>query len=152
MKSITLVVVAALAFVLSGVEAEEKGFRLPGGDAESGRESFIRLRCHECHLLPGAAAGESGEATGGISLALARDVRFVRRYEDLIIAITNPRHVVAEQYQEFLSQAEIRGEIESYMPDLTREMTVKQLLDLVAFLDEVYRDHLPGYGAPEEAE
>lgn len=33
------------------------------------------------------------------------------------------------------------------MPDLTNDMSARQLMDIVAFLDEVYRTALPDYGA-----
>ena len=32
------------------------------------------------------------------------------------------------------------------MPDLTKDMSVRQLMDIVAFLDEAYRKALPDYG------
>ena len=32
------------------------------------------------------------------------------------------------------------------MPDLTNDMSARQLMDIVAFLDEIYRNALPEYG------
>ena len=62
----------------------------------------------------------------------------MKRYEDIVLAITNPRHVVSERYRAILTDAEARGEIEPFMADLTNDMSARQLMDIVAFLDEVY--------------
>ena len=82
-----------------------------------------------------------------LELTLANEIRFVKKYEDLITAITNPKHVVAEQYRAILTKAEVQGGIESLMPDFTNDMSARQLMDIVAFLDEAYRTALPAYGA-----
>ena len=82
-----------------------------------------------------------------LELTLANEIRFVKNYEDLITAITSPKHVVTEQYRAILTKAEVQGSIEPLMPDFTNDMSARQLMDIVAFLDEVYRTALPAYGA-----
>lgn len=138
-----------LALTLSsigvGVAEESKGFRFPGGDSEFGREAFISLNCVQCHTVKGVLLPEP-EGKRLLSLPLGEVPRFARRYEDLIIAITNPHHVVAEQYQAILSKAEVEGGIEPMMPELTEDMTARQLMDLVAFLNEVYESAQPDFG------
>jgi hypothetical protein len=141
-----LLAVLAAAALLPTLRGEEpRAFRFPGGDAEAGREAFVSLNCVQCHSL---AKTELPEPKGPrrLELALAAQVRFVKRYEDLVVAITNPRHVVTEQYRAILTSAEARGGIEPLMPDLTKDMSARQLMDLVAFLDGVYRAELKGYG------
>jgi mono/diheme cytochrome c family protein len=117
--------------------AEEKSFRFPGADAEAGQQAFVTLNCVQCHSVSGVKMEEpKGERR--LDLQLAAEERFVRSYEDLLKAITNPKHVVTEQYREILSKSEIAGEIEALMPDMTSDMSAKQLIDLAAFLDQVY--------------
>ncbi len=42
--------------------------------------------------------------------------------------------------------AEANGGIEPMMPELTEDMTARQLMDLVAFLNEVYESAQPDFG------
>ena len=127
-------------------EPAEKRFRFPGGDAEAGREAFISLSCIRCHTV---ANGDLPTPNGirRLDLTLGKEIRFVKNYEGLITAITNPKHVVTEQYRAILTKAEVQGSIEALMPDFTNDMSARQLMDIVAFLDEVYRKTLPDYGA-----
>ena len=131
-------------FGLFAADAPAKGFRFPGGDAEAGRDSFIALNCIQCHSVAKTGLPDPKSARR-LELTLGAELRFAKRYEDIVIAITNPRHVVTEQYRAILSGAERNGEIEPLMPDLTKDMSARQLMDLAAFLDEVYRRELPGY-------
>ncbi len=143
-----------LAFVLPLLAAggladlsaqETHGFRFPGGDAEAGREAFVSLNCIQCHRLAKTELPDP-KSPRRLDLTLAAQTRFVKRYEDLVVAITNPRHVVTEQYRAILSSAEAGGGIEPFMPDLTKDMSARQLMDLVAFLDQAYRRELREYG------
>lgn len=118
-----------------------KGFRFRGGDAGQGKEAFARLNCIQCHSVSGVEVPEP-KGKRRFDLKLAEESRFVKRYEDLVLAITNPRHVVTERYRAILTDAEARGEIEPFMADLTNEMSARQLMDMVAFLDEVYSNEL----------
>lgn len=136
-----------LLFGLLGLRAAEpagKGFRLPGGEAEQGREAFISLNCIQCHTVAGIDLPDP-KSPRRLELGLGGRARFVKRYEDLVVAITNPRHVVTEQYRAILTNAEASGGIEAVMPDLTKDMSVRQLMDLAAFLDAAYRAALAEY-------
>ena len=33
------------------VRMSEKGFRLPDGDAQAGRDAFLALQCQQCHTI-----------------------------------------------------------------------------------------------------
>ena len=134
--------VSCLLLTLSPSRAED--FRFPGGDAEAGSEAFFRLNCVQCHTVK-EAHFEEPKGKRRLDLKLAEEIRFVKSYEDLVVAITNPKHVVTEQYRAILSKEELVGGIESFMPDMTNDMSVRQLMDLVAFLDRVYAN-LEGYG------
>ncbi|MDF1825194.1 MAG: hypothetical protein P1U68_11160 [Verrucomicrobiales bacterium] len=128
------------------LNAEEgDSFRFPGGDVEAGAEAFVSLDCVKCHTVAEANLSEP-EGERLLHLKLGAHGRFVKRYEDLILAIVNPRHVVSEQYRAILTESERSGGIEALMPDLTKEMSARQLIDLVAFLNQAYKGSLDGYG------
>ena len=150
MKKLRLILLLPILLVscLSGLvaaEPAEHGFRFPGGDPEAGREAFIKLNCIQCHSVTGADLGNLKSARR-LELALASKLRFVKKTENIITAITNPKHVITQQYKDILSKTEQQGGIEPLMPDLTKDMSVRQLMDIVAFLDEAYRKALPEYG------
>ena len=135
-------VLVAIALTITsvsvGVSEETKGFRFPGGDSEFGREAFISLNCVQCHTVTDVLLPDP-KGKRLLSLPLGEVPRFARKYEDLIVAITNPRHVIGEQYK-------ANGGIEPMMPELTEDMTARQLMDLVTFLNEVYENAQPDFG------
>lgn len=137
--------VAILACLDRAGAADGKGFRFPGGDAESGREAFIALNCIQCHTVAKTELPDP-KTPRRIELNLGGQLRFASNYEKLVVAMTNPRHVVAEQYRAILTRAEAAGGIDPVMPDLTRDMSARQLMDLTAFLDAAYRSAQPEYG------
>ena len=124
------------------------GFRFIGGDAEAGKIAFENLNCVRCHRVPGVAF-EKPKSKRIINLSLGEEVRFVKSYEDILTAITNPRHVIKKQYSKMLAQGEIDGEIEPFMPNLIEDMSAGQLINLVTFLDKVYSENLDQYSGAE---
>ena len=80
-----------------------------------------------------------------LDLELAGEARFVFRYEDIVTAITNPRHVMNERYRVLLEQSRPSDPVQPFMPHLANEMTVQQLIDVVAFCHGVYREQLAEY-------
>lgn len=149
MKESALPLIALTLLCLSGIvrsnAAEPGGFRFPGGEAENGREAFIALNCIQCHTVAKTELPDP-KSPRRLELNLGGQVRFVKRYEDIVSAITNPRHVVTEQYRAILTGAEASGGIEPVMPDLTKDMSARQLMDLTAFLDAAYRAAQESYG------
>jgi mono/diheme cytochrome c family protein len=144
--SAVLAVLFAASAVFPAV-AEEKppvGYRFPAGDAEDGILAFQQLNCVQCHTVKDVVL-EDPKGERRLELELASDMRFVKRYEDLITAIVNPRHVIQEQYRAILDQPELAGGIEPMMPSLAGDMSAQQLMDLVAFLHAVYSDSVEGY-------
>lgn len=142
---VLVVIALTVIFAVSGTADDSKGFRFPGGDSEFGREAFISLNCVQCHTVTGVLLPEP-KGKSLLNLPLGEVPRFARKYEDLIVAITNPQHVVAEQYKAILNDAEVKGAIKPVMPELTEDMTARQLMDLVTFLNEVYENAQPDFG------
>ena len=135
-----LICLTAALFALASCRPSAKsgrGLTLPEGDISQGQAAFVKLRCNQCHTVKGVdLPAFTGETT--LMLELGGEVLMVKTYGDLVTSIINPKHVISAQY---LSQ--LQGESGpvggSPMPDLTREMTVSEMTDLVAFLHSRYK-------------
>ena len=136
--------VAALAFSSCEPPAKSgRGLTLPEGDIAQGQATFVKLGCVQCHTVKGVYfPAYDGEAT--FMLELGGEVLKVKTYGDLVTSIINPSHVISQEYLDRLP--ELPGTLpESPMPDFTREMTVAEMVDLVAFLQSQYDVVVPDY-------
>ncbi len=124
---------------------EGKVFRFMGGNTARGKEAFTKLNCNQCHHVEGIEDLPKPKGKRRLNLVLAKEIRFVKRYEDIITAITNPRHVMNEQYKSILSEAELAGEMEPFMPNLSDFMSARQMIDIVTFLDAAFDEKQPSY-------
>lgn len=132
-----LPIAALLALLaLTGCERDmmsERGFALPEGNPVAGREAFIYMQCHQCHtvagddLLPTIEDQEPYVELGGT-------VTRVKTYGELITAIINPSHELAEGYAEEL----VSEDGESNMYVYNSYMTVQELIDIVMYLQPKY--------------
>lgn len=127
---------------------EAKPFRLPAGNPDSGREAFVGLRCIHCHGVKGVDL-QHPELYRRCRIDLADAPRFVTDSQSLILAIANPRHVTQERYGAVLSIVE-RDRFEPFMPDFSSRITVRQLMDLVAFLEQFYQQELPSFQSSQQ--
>lgn len=110
----------------------ERGFRLPEGNAQAGRETFLYMQCNQCHTiknenLPGIAGAEPYVELGG-------SVTQVKTYGELVTAIINPSHKLADGYAE--DQVSEDGVSNMYV--YNGFMTIQELTDLVMFLQPHY--------------
>jgi len=123
---------AALAILAGcGGQRSASGFRLPeNGDPERGKAAFVELGCHQCHPVAGIdLPPPSGDSK--ISLGLGGRVHEVRTDGYLVASIIHPSHKIRRYPGAGDSD-------ESPMPDYTNQMTVRQLVDVVAFLQSHY--------------
>lgn len=127
-----LLIVLAAAGCDTGPKSA-KGFRLPDGDVEHGRATFVALRCHACHTVEGVQLPEPLE-TPEVSVALGGEVRRIQTYGELVTSIINPSHELPRRYPK---EEVARGDV-SKMKIYNDIMTVTQLCDLVAFLQAQY--------------
>jgi L-cysteine S-thiosulfotransferase len=117
------------------------GFRLPTGDPATGRQAFIDLRCYVCHQVKGVEV--TFEGTGAASVALGGKVTRVKTYGELVTSIINPSHRVAPASP--AKDAAPGGGSVMSIAALNDVMTVRQLVDLVAFLQPQYKVEPPPY-------
>ena len=128
--------ILTVAVLLSACDEDkvmsERGFRLPDGDAHSGREAFLYLQCNQCHtiknedlpIIPGTAPYVE---LGGV-------VTHVKTYGELVTAIVNPSHKLADGY----AKDKVSEDGVSNMYLYNDYMTVQELTDLVRFLQPHY--------------
>jgi len=94
----------------------------PTGDITRGRAVFVRLRCFTCHTVRGerfAAATRPGPDLTGIG---------IRHPGDLVDSIMNPNATILDGP----GYTDAQGL--SIMPDFRDNLTVGELIDLVAYL------------------
>lgn len=131
-----LTLLLAVFVVLSGCDEErtmsERGFRLPDGNAMAGRETFLYMHCNQCHTIQ----GEELPPVPGFEpfVELGGSVTRVKTYGELVTAIINPSHKLAEGYAKDLVSADGKSKMYVY----NGFMTVQELTDIVMFLQPHY--------------
>jgi len=141
-KITTILLLAALT-AFTGCEADrmsEKGFSLPEGNALAGKEAFVYMHCHECHTIAGEELPTLAMADPPY-VALGGKVTRVKTYGELVTAIINPSHKLAQGYAAEL----VTNDGESKMPMYNGYMTVQELIDIVAYLQPHYDVYVPQY-------
>lgn len=142
---LTLLVLSLVAFSACDESAmmSSKGFRLPDGDALAGREAFLYMQCHQCHTIKGEQLplipGQDAPY-----VELGGTVTQVKTYGQLITAIINPSHKLAVGYaKDVVSEDGV-----SNMYIYNDYMTVKELTDIVTFLQPHYDVVAPNFRYP----
>lgn len=131
---VLLIVVATAA--ISGCRGRHSGagFRLPEtGDIAEGQQAFVSLGCHSCHTVDRVDL-PAADAEAALIVPLGGAVSEYRTDGFLLTSIIHPSHRIARPRRETSL-----ADGESRMPDLSEKMTVRQLVDLVAFLQSSYR-------------
>ncbi|MGI9238354.1 MAG: cytochrome C, partial [Woeseiaceae bacterium] len=121
---LTLIVVSlfALAACDRDTVMSQRGFRLPDGDAQAGREAFLYMQCHQCHSLKGEQLpGIPGQEPPYVELG--GPVTQVKTYGQLVTAIINPSHKLATGY----AKETVSEDGESKMYVYNDHMTVTEL-------------------------
>ena len=143
-KSIVLAaILAALVLLLFGCQNTPKssaGFRLPDGNMEQGKRAFIDLGCHTCHTVEGVTDLPAPTIQPPVPVTLGGQIPFVKTDGELVTSIINPSHKIAAGLRPELVQ---RGE-GSRMPTYGEVMTVRQMIDVVTFLQARYQVVRPG--------
>ena len=121
-----LLILLALSIAMAAGDSETVTLTLPAGDPAAGRAAFQALSCTSCHRVAGESdfpepvSANPGPTLGGY---LAREGA-----ERVAMSVFAPSHEI---------RATLRPGREdelSPMGDFTEAMTVRQFLDLVAYL------------------
>jgi hypothetical protein len=110
------------------------GFRLPDGDPAAGRAAFVELGCNACHQVDGVDMPFTG--IGAASVTLGGPTTWVKTHGELVTAIINPSHKISRRYAPEIVALE--GESLMSFAYLNDVLTVRQLIDIVAFLQDSY--------------
>jgi hypothetical protein len=124
-----------------GIEDPGRGFRLPPGDREAGIAAFGELGCMQCHSVHNSREFPLPEEPQAWHVTLGGTVGRVKTYGELVTAIIHPSASIRPDVRETLVDSEGR----SIMPDLTRKMTTRQMIDLATYLQGEYKVVLPEY-------
>jgi mono/diheme cytochrome c family protein len=125
----TYIILFILLFPFLLASGEEKTHlvmtAMPEGDVAAGRKAFLDLSCHTCHNVSSdPALGTVKPEASGPDLSKAAG-RTTQGYQTT--SIIAPSHIIIYEYWR-------KEQKQSPMPDLTRAMTVRQLIDLIAYL------------------
>lgn len=125
----------ALAASQSPTESGDVTLSLPRGSAENGREALIAFRCHACHRFPGDSQGDLPapvSASPGPDLGRTQTLRGLGHVATSIIS---PSHEISlDPSDEIVHEV---NELVSPMSDYSHLMTVRQLVDLIAYLESL---------------
>lgn len=142
--------IACLLLMLVACGGKEKkmakGFVLPAGDVEKGKQAFIELKCHQCHSVAGELLPENVEPSM-VKLHLGGEVYRVKTYGQLVTSVINPNHDLSKDYLLGVDK-EQRQDAQSPMPSMVEQMTVDQMINIVAFLNAHYVKLEPEYEVP----
>ena len=142
---LTLIMVSLVALSACDRDAmmSSKGFRLPDGDAQAGREAFLYMQCHQCHTIKGEPLpGIPGQEPPYIELG--GPVSQVKTYGQLITSIINPSHKLARGYAAEVVSEEGTSKMYIY----NDHMTVTELTNIVMFLQPYYDVVVPNFRYP----
>lgn len=118
----------------------EKGFRLPDGDPVAGRAAFLYMQCNQCHTIDGETLPVVPDADPPY-VELGGPVTQVKTYGELVTAIINPSHKLAEGYAEEVVSEDGQSKMYVY----NGYMTVQELIDIVMFLQPNYDVIVPEF-------
>ena len=105
-------------------------FQVPAGNPTAGREAFVTMRCHSCHTVTGESfppvpPTESSPGPDLAGMGAAHPVAYLAE------SILNPNAIVVT------GPGYVGSDGLSIMPDYSDLLTVRQLLDLVAYVQSL---------------
>jgi hypothetical protein len=130
------IIALMLALLLATACAQEEGGEavrafFPDGDPSAGRLAVDEMRCYVCHAVADGSFPEP-HASPPVPIALGSNLARMSR-GSLVEAIIAPSHRIPEGLEG------VRGGELSRMGDYSEAMTVRQLIDIVAYLEALGR-------------
>ncbi len=124
-----LILGAPLAFAGPDAEYDKIDLVVPIGDPEAGRTAYIELSCTTCHAVAGDAELAKPVASVPVPKLTSEHARMSPG--KLATAIVAPSHSVDKEVAR-----KTEGKL-SPMADFSEAMTVRQLVDLVAYIRSI---------------
>ncbi|MDP6980704.1 MAG: cytochrome c [Myxococcota bacterium] len=119
-------------FASAKVATEEfvPGMPVPEGDAEEGFYVFEEMKCHSCHKIDGMEFEAAGDAEGGVGPDLT-GIGDIQTLEYLAESVMDPNAII-------VAGDGFKGDDgNSKMPEFHDTMTLREFIDLVAFLSSL---------------
>jgi hypothetical protein len=115
-----------------------ESFYFPEGDAEAGKQVFTELKCYACHEVVGEDFPDPSAITPTFVALGATGEQKPRLY--LVESIIAPSHQFAQPRPpagQTSSEQNIRAGTRSRMSDYSEQLTVRELCDLVSYLEAI---------------
>tara|TARA_B100000678_G_scaffold95898_1_gene80184 strand:+ start:12501 stop:12929 length:429 start_codon:yes stop_codon:yes gene_type:complete len=116
------------------------GFRLPEGDAEVGKAVFEEKQCATCHIIGAFPELRDNMTDPEMNVAIGGLQTRIATHGELVSAVINPSHKIARGYK----REPYVEDGQSAMRTVNEQLTVAELIDLVAFLQDQYEE-FPDY-------
>jgi hypothetical protein len=129
-----------MAALLQGCQLESSGLSLPEGNPDAGKQVFVDLHCNGCHSISDVEYAQSDvpvmymgkRTTGKIHVVLGGETARSRTQGELVTSVINPSHKISTSYERHLAT------MKSPMQTHNEAMTVQNLIDVVAFLQQEF--------------
>jgi sulfur-oxidizing protein SoxX len=109
------------------------GFHLPEGNVEQGKVAFVALGCNSCHAVTGVDLPKP-TVQPAVPVVLGGEVPEKLSDAYLVTSMIDPSYQLAPPYP----KDQITAGGQSRMPHYADKMTVRQLIDVTAFLQSNY--------------
>ncbi len=129
---ISLVLICSLS--ACGGPKSSRGFSLPDGDVASGQQTFLKLRCNDCHSIAGLDELREG-VEPVMTVPLGGETTHINTYGELVTSIINPSHRISRNHP----STSIEENGQSKMRNYNDTLTVTEMINLVAFLQAQYQ-------------
>lgn len=123
--------------LFTACQNESRGFVLPDGDIEAGKQTFLDLNCNRCHSI-GDIKWHGSERYSDPYVKLGGEVTAMKTYGELVTSVINPSHKISQRSlnEETITLAPGMSKMELYR--YNQIMTVEELVNIVTFLQSEY--------------
>jgi len=126
------------ALAMAGCVQQSRGFVLPKGDLESGKDLFVTMSCNQCHSI-GDLEWKGEE--GGVHIRLGGEVTSIKTYGELVTSVIHPSHEIEGEYKRMVQSEVQRSPMEAFY--YNEVMTIEELTDIVTYLQSEYKVVVP---------
>lgn len=123
--------------IATACQNQSRGFVLPEGDVEQGKQAFVDLQCNDCHSIADIE-WKGDEKNGGPHLRLGGQVTSLKTYGELVTSVINPSHKISRNFHRKQQMTTEEGKSLMEM-NYNEVMTVQELVDIVTFLQSEYK-------------
>lgn len=140
---LVMVIVAGLAVTTACQDRTAmRNFVLPEGNVADGKQAFKDLYCNDCHSI-GDIGWNGNEAAGNVHIQLGGEVTRIQSYGELLTSVINPSHKISKKYQKDQEVTLPGGQSKMELYNYNEVMTVRELVDIVMFLQSEYELIVP---------